>query len=437
MICSRDRFDTEKIVNVNRLTFGSIEAAFFRGIEALALLLMTVVLTQTLEPSDFGQISYSLFLLNVLGLIAPVGFTTSSLRFVPEYKGDGRFSLLKGFVYRAIQISFITALIISGISFIAVSVWLIDKPYAYSLFWAAVLLPTVAVSQIRRKISEGAGWIRQSVFPDLVPPLLMILIIKIFFINDINIVYLAFLATSVFGVIIGFGGIRKNLLRPEDSTIATYKNELWLKVSLPLMAAGLGSVLMNRIDVLVLGVYAEMSEVGYYSAASRIAILTSFFLNAVYIVVAPRLTIAYVNGRHHEFRLHLRRATQIASIGGGVAIIPLLVWPEKILGIFGESYAEGSKILILLALSQLVHAVLGIKAIALTLIGGQVIYAYTMIVGIIINLLGCIMVAPKWAGEGVATVTLFTALIVKASQVFFLNKRLKEVHAGSPYSSDK
>ena len=150
-----------------------------------------------------------------------------------------------------------------------------------------------------------------------------------------------------------------------------------------------------------------------------------FLHNAVYVIVAPHLSRAFLNGQVTQFVSYLSKATVISVAGGVIVLVPLLIWPENVLSIFGEDYVGGREVLVILALAQGVHVLLGLSSISLVLIGHQKIYAYTVLGGASINVLGDIAVAPAFGAIGVAYVTLVSTLLLKMVQSYYLMKKLR------------
>lgn len=409
----------------------TLKSSSYRAIEALLLLMMNIFLSRSLGAHNFGIISYTFFLLSVLALVTPLGFTTSALRFVPEYIEKKYFSVLKGFVLCSLGLTILASLLCSVFLYSIAEVIFDGQEFYYSLYWTAVLLPFIAMSQLRRKISEGAGRITKSVVPDLLMPMLVILVVLALGVNGYTGAYVLLLTAAVLGVLAGLLVTWKDFSYHWSEIHPVCSGRHWLAISLPLVAAGLGNVLMNRSDILVLGMYSEMDVVGRYAAAIRIVMMMVFFLNAVYVVIAPHLSRAFFNGQISLFISYITKATMLSLAGGTIVLIPLLVWPEQVLSIFGNDYMEGAEVLVILALAQGVHVLLGLPSISLALIGHQKVYAYTILGGACINILGDIAVAPVSGAIGVAYVTLASTLVLKIVQSYYLFRIL-----GSELSAD-
>ncbi len=73
-----------------------------------------------------------------------------------------------------------------------------------------------------------------------------------------------------------------------------------VKTSLALLLMSSGGLLLTWTDVLVLGVFESEVEVGMYSVASKIAMLSSLLLVSVNAIIAPRFSRLYAKGDYLE-----------------------------------------------------------------------------------------------------------------------------------------
>ncbi|MEM6907578.1 MAG: oligosaccharide flippase family protein [Pseudomonadota bacterium] len=111
--------------------------------------------------------------------------------------------------------------------------------------------------------------------------------------------------------------------------------------------------------LLFLGVWATPEETGIFGAATRIALLLSFFILAVNAAVAPKIGQLHAHGKHEAMQ-NLYRFT-IAGLLPATAclFVLLLLAGDKVLILFGQEFVEGKTALIILGAGQMVQAVMG------------------------------------------------------------------------------
>ncbi|MFB6258572.1 MAG: oligosaccharide flippase family protein, partial [Flavobacteriales bacterium] len=84
-----------------------------------------------------------------------------------------------------------------------------------------------------------------------------------------------------------------------------------VRTGLPLLLSSSMFLIMNDLDLLMLGYFVKDAEVGYYSAAMRIANLCNVALFAVNMIAAPKFSEKYAQGDLEGLDGMVRRATQM------------------------------------------------------------------------------------------------------------------------------
>jgi len=413
-------------MTLTSLGINFLRSVFLRGIEAFLLLLMHILLANTLGVENYGVFSYSWFIMSLFAVVAPLGFNTSSLLFVPKYISENSFNLLKGFSIFAISFTFSISIFISLLLYSVSCTIVTNEPMNQSLRWASVLIPLISTILVRRKIAEGSGKVVESVTTDLITPIGIITCCLFTDTISLRKAFIVFFIFSAVSLIVGLYRIIASKVFLWKGKLDISKWRKWIMISFPLLAASLGNVIMNRSDIIILGMSAQMESVGFYTAALKLVALVSFCLNAVYVVVVPKMSSAYSK---HDLKLFvdlINSATILVCLGGGVVLFAIVVFPESLLSLFGQGFSGGQKILVILGFSQGIHLLLGLSAIALTIIGKQKQFAYTMIVMIIVNVTGNLIVAPIYGGTGVAYVTLLSTFFLKIWQTLIYRKCICE-----------
>jgi O-antigen/teichoic acid export membrane protein len=141
---------------------------------------------------------------------------------------------------------------------------------------------------------------------------------------------------------------------------------------LPLMLAGIGTMLSTQADLWIVGVYQHPEDVAAYGAASRLLQFLIMPILIVNIVVPPIIADLYA-------RRELARVQYTASVAAtlaGCAALPILalfviVGGGTLSAIFGDYYASGWPILIALGAGQTINAFTGPGIFTLMMCGHQ------------------------------------------------------------------
>ena len=118
-------------------------------------------------------------------------------------------------------------------------------------------------------------------------------------------------------------------------------------------------VLVDRVDILILGFFLPESEVGYYFAASRISSLVTLALMASAFHYSSRIARECSTGDFEALQNVVRKATYFGLIPTLPVCCFVLVYAEELLSIFGDDYVLASPVLQIFAMAQLVNALCG------------------------------------------------------------------------------
>lgn len=178
------------------------------------------------------------------------------------------------------------------------------------------------------------------------------------------------------------------------------------------MGTNLGSMIFNKIDILLLGSLLGPVAVGFYNAASRITHIVEAPLTSVSQVLYPKIAAKFTNqdlagiGKLYE-----------KGIGGLLAVLLpvcaiVFCFPEWIIWcLAGDQYIEGAQILRILILAVLLKPWGRLFGITLDAIGRPQLNFHFLLVSVIVNIGLNLLFIPFWGEEGVAIATLLTIFL--------------------------
>ncbi|WP_301387508.1 lipopolysaccharide biosynthesis protein [Thalassolituus sp. UBA2590] len=154
-------------------------------------------------------------------------------------------------------------------------------------------------------------------------------------------------------------------------TLVGYKDSEMTSAAMNLWTASLMSLSVQWAGVLIAGTMLPAEEVALLSAAQRTALLLSFVLLVVNMVVAPHFARLWKDG-------DVARIKYIAkwSVRGMVVVVtPLLAvmitFSERIMSLFGEGFDEAALLLTVMASGQFINVVTGSVGLLLTMSGHE------------------------------------------------------------------
>jgi len=199
--------------------------------------------------------------------------------------------------------------------------------------------------------------------------------------------------------------------------------EEWTRVSRPLWAMTVTTALFRSADVLILGLYLKPEFVGVYSAATRVAELSRFFLTSLNVIFGPMIAARYHAGNMESLKVLCARAAHLAFWPSAMVALVMMVYPAEILGLLGDNFREGVPILIILSLARMVDAAAGDVAVVVNVTGHQREAANAQIAVGVLTVVALFIVIPIWGVMG-ATVTAALSIVARNVWLYILNIRL-------------
>jgi O-antigen/teichoic acid export membrane protein len=144
-----------------------------------------------------------------------------------------------------------------------------------------------------------------------------------------------------------------------DELVASATPRGFWRFTTPRAIATLASIIIQRLDIVLVGILRGPAEAAVYTAATRFLVAGQFGNAAISTAAQPQFTELFTIGA-------MRRANAIYQ--ATTAWLILLTWPlyllaivygPEMLSVFGHSYRAGYPVVIILAVSQLVSAACG------------------------------------------------------------------------------
>jgi O-antigen/teichoic acid export membrane protein len=251
--------------------------------------------------------------------------------------------------------------------------------------------------------SPATGTFSQAV----VPPLLLLTASIVLWLQGaatVHAVFLAYVTAAVAAVALAMAtwrGRPRGIWRERGA----FDTVRLLRTSMPLLLVNSMTLMLGWTDVLVLGIWRDAGEVGIYGIAMRVALLTTFILSAINVVVAPQFAALHAQGNTAALRRLAQQSAVWTLLTAAPVILILLLVPDLILQIFGPQFREGAGPLRILALGQLVNVATGSVGALLVMTGHEKLMRNIVAVSAALNLLGALALVPHYGPIGAAIST--------------------------------
>jgi len=265
-----------------------ILALGLRGMGAVAWFGYFWALSRLLPPAALGQTLYALALAGLGAMLASAGWAQLVLREGARAKAKGRIGHFANLIYCATKATLRRAFLLIMIALIAAMSGMLPPalPSSYFGFLTSAIATVLALIQIKSAAQRanhhlGKALAGQGILPAILP--LGLSLVSTLFMPTSALLILGLHLSSLVLILLWLDrGLPKSTLatRPPDAPHA-------------LSLGQAGQVLLNHMDLLVIGWFTSPADAGLYLIARRLAGLMGLTFDALRSAVAPPLAIAF------------------------------------------------------------------------------------------------------------------------------------------------
>lgn len=187
-----------------------------------------------------------------------------------------------------------------------------------------------------------------------------------------------------------------------------------LAIGLPAMAAQGSALLLNRLDVVMLGPLSTAGAVADYAVAMRLTYMAGLPGEIVTILLMPHLAAAAAS-REPARQWRLLKLTMVSQVfATGLVALPLMLFAGDVVTlVFGAAYLSAVPVFLLLQAGKLLTSAFSPALALFTGLGYSAALARTNLAAAVINLLLNAVLIPACGAQGAAVAT-FVSLCLMA-----------------------
>ncbi|MDN5851202.1 MAG: polysaccharide biosynthesis C-terminal domain-containing protein [Nitrococcus sp.] len=382
----------------------------------LLALVLAIVLARTLGPEGYGIYAYIFAIVSVVAIPAQLGLPHLVVRETAKAQSTENWGAMKG-IWRwasAITGVFSLTLMTIGGLFIWLFADMLSSIQATTLAWGFLLVPLIALGNLRGAALRGLRHVVQGQLPEHVlrPGLFIVFLLLLALAlpqRDVTAAEAMELHACAAAVAFLIGGLLLYRHRPKGAAAAirpTYDGSVWIRSALPLALIGGLSLINKHMDILMLGMFNDSADVGRYRVAVQGGMLVAFGMQAVSLAVAPHFA------RLHSKGDSSRLQNLVTMSGRGIVFLTLpvatvlIIFGKEILAIvFGTPFAAASVPLAILAVGQLINAATGPAATLLNMTGNERHVARGVGGAAALNVILNLLLIPPFGINGAAVAT--------------------------------
>jgi O-antigen/teichoic acid export membrane protein len=394
-----------------------------RGLKYITL----IVMARLMDTDLLGGFLVATALMDVLVLVAGLGFTAGIVRFGTRFLQEGRKAQLRALFRWSIARSGTLGLVISIAVFaVSLMVFKTHRGESVFLFLRAIIwcLPIMVAATAMTFVTVAMKTvIYQKLAMVIQPGLLLVISLTAFLFESAEsrmvMVAVAYVASWI--VTLAFMIVVLRVLgvvgRVRGSTQQVDAKRMWT-FSLPTLGSSLVNMLRQQADILLITLFLSTREVALYNVASRTAGILTLALLGFSSIFDP-LVVDY-RGRR-ETRSVTRTNSLVTrwalSFCLPVALI-IFVYPGEMLAVFGAEFLEASTIVRVLVLGRVLNVATGLVGRVLLMTDHQHLELYNGIGFLIANLGLNLVLIPRFGPLGAALTAALSLTMLNAVRLF-------------------
>jgi O-antigen/teichoic acid export membrane protein len=336
----------------NRAYTGSL-ALHIAG--SLLGLVVQTMLAQWLRASGYGRLSTIAAIASILALLCTLGTSTAALRYVPHFEeanDPGSAARFVGFsvATTVIASSALAAVFFVGCVFTGLHLT-VGQGVAGAVFLVASALQQSCTDLARLSRRFAAAYSAVLILKPVAIAVPVGLFLATGATRSVTVALLAMTLGTVLGLVIQarvmvsrFGRVALGMVRPTRE---------WLRTSPAFVVISASQLILAQVDLLAVSAFLSSRSVGLYSAALKASAVLTLPFVAVNAVIRPSISAAAsrADGRQEALELTMQSTLWI-GLSTTVLALPMLIWPNVIMDVFGSSFDSGRFALQMLAIGQ-------------------------------------------------------------------------------------
>ena len=333
------RFSRDGIINK------SIKVLLIRIVGVVLFFSLTLFLTNCFSAEEVGKYDFSRSLLIVLGGIATIGMNQSILYYSGYLTANKALSSIKYIYYKMLRILFVSSVILLVVPFLlgadVINTFFEKEVFELVIKTTAILFLfslTIMNIDVFRAVNKiyASEFIRNILryVPFFTFSILLFIFDKKYWLLDAFL--LGFVLTGIVSTAYLLLAFKNEKPSEHDHGITISYKEI-LKRSSPMAISSMAFLLMQSIDVILIGKFLNFNDVAYYSVTVKLTMVIGLVLSSVNAVNAPIISNLFNLNDKLALEKNLRKTTRLIFVLTIPVILGLALLSNVVLGFFGKN----------------------------------------------------------------------------------------------------
>lgn len=423
----------EKILRLSKdgIINKSIKVLLIRIVGVILFFSLTLFLTNFFSAQEVGKYDFSRSFLIILGGIATIGMNQSILYYSGYLTSKQALSSLKYVYFKMLRILFISSAILLVFPFLLgedlINTFFQKEVFELVVKTTAILFLfslTILNIDVFRAINKiYASEIIRNILR-YVPFFTFSILLFIFDKNNwlLDAFLFGFVLTGIVSTIYLLLAFKKESTSDKNLGIDISYKEI-LKRSSPMAISSMAFLLMQSIDVILIGKFLTFTDVAYYSVTVKLTMVIGLVLSSVNAVNAPIISNLFNSNDRKGLEKNIQKTTRLIFTLTIPVILGLTLLSGLILGFFGSEYLVAQNTLYVLLIGQVFNAFCGSVGVYMNMTGKQVVFQYLLLAAFILNVVLNWVLIPKYGIIGAAFATSGSMIFWNVAGAIYLLKK--------------
>ncbi len=389
----------------------------------------TIIITRHIDAHLYGLYSLAINIIILVTTLSLFGLPMGLIRFISHHTGKKESGVVKNNIIFSVKIVLLLSI------FLAVILYFIRPILAYKLFYKfrldgvlklfVFIVPLAVLTEIFVAVFRGLKLIKyQVLIKQLISPFVQFVLLLV-------LIGLGFGFKAVLGAYVGFIGcsfivagvlLYLKYFKENRHIQMVGKNRELLKFSYPLYLNGFFLQAIHYLPIYFLGIYLTNTDIGIYSICVKLAAIISISLIGFNMIFAPTISHLLAQNKKELLTKLFKTTTRWIFTFGLIAFFVILLFSQPLLSIFGKEFVQGSSILIIFMIGELINAGVGPVGNILIMSGRPRLALYNSAIMFILLVVLCLILIPIYGILGAAlarAITLGVINIIRVIQVYY------------------
>lgn len=414
------------------ILFGSLYTTLAKVIAMVIGIVTSIIGARYYGPDMVG---FSMIISSILGIGAILsisGLTTAMLQIIPEYIAKSSASIGWNIYSKILNLMLVASLVVSVIYYFLADIIanhiFHNAELAFFLSLSSLVLVFRAVYDLNSAKIRLLGNLKLYALFQILPKVftfILLLVLTFFFFNKYNLVYIV-LAIPVIMTIISFVYLVKykssKSLHTEEAMIDLPRSKTIFSLAFPMLVTSGMFLLIAQTDIIMLGMYRPMDEVGIYSIVLGLLLLITFVINSIEVISGPKFSKLFAENNIDELKYVARKSSQLSFFVSFPLIMLLFMFGKWILSIYGEEFIYGYTALLILLFGQFISSVVGPVGYFLDMTGHEKAFRNIVLMAGGLNIIANYILIPMYGLVGAAIASLLSVMVWKIGASLYIKK---------------